>query len=152
MVPPSSPPPPPTPPRFGGTDQRKAPRYKYSAKAAITIIIPEDAGGLKSLEANTLDVSLGGLRVKVDVFPRDLHHKTMRGIREATLSVELPEDQKMVKLRGKVVWIEYHASREYDVGVCLLSVSFATLPDSQQADLKELVGRAEKLGVPAHQK
>ncbi|MCL5270182.1 MAG: PilZ domain-containing protein [bacterium] len=115
-------------------ERRAMPRFTYRAHVDIQIIIPEDTFKPACLDGTTMDISGRGMKLWVEKMPDWLCRKLLAGVRYARLSFEDPGEHKMIKLTGRIIWID---RKRTDPDSIEISCMFGVFFDSHNDDTAE---------------
>ena len=92
---------------------------------SVAVVIPEETLQPIKLSGRTLDVSAGGMKIRLSSLARQTYHKLLMDRRFARVEFVMPEAKGWLRLTGKVVWIDYHqADPAQASGECFVGISF----------------------------
>lgn len=132
--------PPPSPPADHTPANRRALRYGCQLPGYVDILTPELTFSPKNIHVIAEDFSRTGCRLISKQIPRDYYRIIIQEVRHVKMEIDLL-DGRMLKLRGKLVWIDMQKDQ------ASLGVMFNDLPSENQDALEAVLAELAVKGT-----
>ncbi len=126
-------------------DARSQQRLPNRLKVKLDILIPEQTFTPKPLDARIVDLTEGGMQLRVPQLPFVLHNQMMRHTRLARVTLSHPRTGEPIKLTGRIVWMDFQKGAGNELGApCSLGIFFSEKEglDARYAEFVESLGPA----------
>jgi len=127
-------------------ERRDDARHHYEMSLALQILFPEETFTPVTYDCKSHDVSLRGMRIVHEQLPLSVYLKLLMTPRYTRLSFTNAFNGEIIKLTGRIVWIDYRKPIATEPGgLCYLAVSFEERENHDLTPYMEFVR-----GIHAH--
>lgn len=121
-------------------------RLQFETPASVEIMIPEDTFRPQSFQGFTLNISLKGMQVALELLGSELYAKMLMRQRMARVTLAHPETGREVSIMGRIAWIDFRkASSGQTTGDCCLGLTFSEKDGVNLGEYARLVEGAKQL-------
>lgn len=134
-----------------GSYQQAHPRYVMKLGISVQILIPEETFSTKSMDARVVDLSAQGMQIRFPALSEELYHRLLHRTRLARIRMVHPIRQDIIKITGRIIWIDFHKSnRDKKDASCNMGIFFMPEDgvDNKYREFIESVAPGRVRGLP----
>lgn len=122
-----------------GIERRKYKRLTVNIPSEVSLVIPEETFQPRDFQGTILDISYGGVKVKVKGLEKELFVKLLRPQRYMKLRFILPDNRTEVKLIGRIVYLNYFENEKKLIS----GVAFEEMNEEMHTRINNLISYLE---------
>lgn len=121
-------------------------RLNLEIPVSVEILIPEETFRPHQLTGATLNVSLKGMQLMLDLLEASVYSKMLISQRMARVTIANPRSGNELKLTGRIAWIDFRNEKAGGTsGACFLGIRFSEKDDG--TNLSQYSRFVEDVGV-----
>lgn len=121
-------------------------RLQFETPVSVEILIPEDTFRPQTFTGFTLNISLKGMQVALELLGSELYAKMLMRQRMARVTLTHPGTGRAISLMGRIAWIDFRKSSSgQKTGDCCLGLTFSEKDGVNLGEYARLVEEAKRL-------